>query len=88
MSNLKLEIISREGIIFNGDCHMAVIPSTLGDIGFMHGHEAIVALLREGEITVFDDKQNVVKQISVTGGYAKMDGAERLSVLVNEHAAS
>ena len=83
MSNLKLEIISPEGVIFNGNCHKAVIPSTLGDIGFMHGHEAVVALIREGQITVFDDKQNIVKQLDVVGGYAEMDGYEKLSVLVD-----
>jgi len=83
MSNLKLEIISPEGVIFNGNCYMAVIPSTLGDIGFMHGHEAVVALIREGQITVFDDKQNIVKQLDVVGGYAEMDGYENLSVLVD-----
>jgi len=83
MSNLKLEIISPEGVIFNGNCHIAVIPSTLGDIGFMYGHEAVVALIREGQITVFDDKQNILKQIDVVGGYVEMNGAEKLSVLVD-----
>ncbi len=86
MSNLKLEIISPEGIIFNGDCHMAVVPSTLGDIGFMDGHEAVIALIREGQITVFDEKQNIVKQVAVAGGYAEINDSGKLLVLIEESA--
>lgn len=88
MSNLKLEIISPEGIIFNGDCHMAVIPSALGDIGFMHGHEMVIVLLREGQITVFDEQQNVVKQLVATGGSAEMTNSGKLLVLVDGYIQS
>lgn len=83
MSNLKLEIISPEGVIFEGDCKMAVVPLTLGDIGFMHGHESVIALLREGEITVFDAKDNLLKKVEVKGGgYAEMECPKKLSILV------
>ena len=46
MPSLSLEIISPSGIIFKGDCHMAVIPSVSGEIGVMHGHEAAIASLQ------------------------------------------
>lgn len=83
MSALNLEIISVQGIIFKGDCNMAVVPSSAGDIGVMYGHEAIIAKLREGQITVYDDKQNILKQIEVKGGYAEMQGANTLMVLLD-----
>lgn len=83
MSNLKLEIISAEGVIFRGECFMAVVPSTLGDIGFMQDHEVVITLLREGQITIFDDQQNVIKQISITGGSAEIDDSGKLLVLVD-----
>ncbi len=82
MANLNLEIISVHGVVFKGECSMAVVPSVEGDIGVMYGHESLIAKLREGQITVFDDKQSIVKQIDVAGGYAEMHGAEKLSVLV------
>lgn len=81
--NLKLEIISPEGIIFNGECHMAVVPSVLGDIGFMYNHEMVISLLREGEIKIFDDKNEVIKSLSVTSGAAEMQENGKLLVLVN-----
>lgn len=83
MANLNLEIISVQGIVLKCECSMAVVPSVEGDLGIMFGHESIIAKLREGQITVYDDKQNIVKQIDVKGGYAEMHGAETLSVLVD-----
>jgi F-type H+-transporting ATPase subunit epsilon len=83
MSNLNLEIISVTGVVFKGQCNMAVVPSVEGDIGVMFGHESLIAKLREGQITIYDDKQNIVKQIDVKGGFAEMHAAETLSVLVD-----
>lgn len=83
MANLNLEIISIHGVVFEGECNMAVVPSVEGDIGVMYGHESLIAKLREGQIMIFDDKQNVVKEIAVKGGLAEMHGAETLSVLVD-----
>lgn len=84
MSNLKLEIISPEGVIFSGECHLAVAPSVSGDIGFMHGHEAVLALLKEGQITLFDEKQNIIKQIDAVSGSAAIDDSGKLLILVDE----
>ncbi len=81
--NLNLEIISVQGIVFKGQCHMAVVPSVEGDLGVMYGHESVIAKLREGQITLYDDKQIITKQIDVKGGLAEMHGAEKLSVLVD-----
>ena len=85
MADLKLEIVSPTGIIFKGTCSMAVVPSEAGDIGVMHGHEAVIAALRSGEkIAIYDDKQNLVKSIEVTsGGFAEMQGLDRLLVLID-----
>lgn len=81
MSNLKLEIISPAGVVFKGECSMAVIPSMNGEIGVMQGHEAFISALREGQIVVYDDKQNIVKSFEVVSGFAEMQSAEKLLVL-------
>lgn len=87
MSNLlELEIISPQGTLFKGSCHLAVVPSVSGDIGVMVGHESFTASLREGKITIYDEKQNIVKEIAISasGGFAQIDDDEKkLSVLVN-----
>ena len=83
MANLNLEIISVQGVILKCQCDMVVVPSVEGEIGVMYGHESIIAKLKEGQISVYDDKQNIIKQIEITSGYAEMHGAEKLSVLVD-----
>lgn len=81
--NLQLEIISPEGIIFNGECHIAVAPSVAGDIGFMHGHESVIALLREGVVSVYNEKNELVKVVDVKRGSVEMKEGEKLLVLVD-----
>jgi F-type H+-transporting ATPase subunit epsilon len=83
MADLNLEIIAPTGVIFKGSCHMAVVPSVDGEIGVMYGHETIVAMLKAGQISVYDNKQNVVKTFAVESGFAEMQGAEKLLVLVD-----
>ena len=83
MANLKLEIISREGILFNGECHMAVVPSVLGDIGFMFGHEIVIASLREGSILIYSEKDTLIKSFAVVSGFVKMQDQEKLLVLID-----
>lgn len=88
MSNLAIEIISPEGTIFSGNCHMAVVPSVSGDIGFMFGHEAVIALLREGQISLFDSAQNIIKQVNIVSGSAEIEDSGKLLVLVDNISQS
>ena len=85
MANLDLEIISPNGTLFEGPCSQAVIPSQDGDIGFMHGHEMVVAMLKEeSKIEIFDKKQDLIKTIEVaSGGFAEMQSESKLLVLVD-----
>lgn len=72
MSALNLEIISAKGPVFNGQCHLAIVPSVDGEIGFMSDHEAVMARLRKGQIIVQDEKHNTITEIEVDSGYAEM----------------
>lgn len=83
MTALNLEIISAKGVIFKGECHMATVPSVDGEIGVMQAHEAVIAKLREGQITIHDDKENIIKQIEVSGGYAEVCDGNKLIVLLD-----
>ena len=83
MADLKIEIISIEGPIFKGSCTIAVVPAISGDLGIMYGHEAIISNLRDGEIQLYDDSQNIFKTVIIKGGFAEMQGEEKLLILVN-----
>lgn len=84
MSDLKVEIISAEGLLFKGNCNMAVVPSSSGDIGFMAGHETVLSSLREGEIMIYDLNQAIIKSIKIVSGFAEMQGSDHLSILVDQ----
>ena len=80
---LKIEIISPAGVIFEGLCHLATLPSAAGEIGVMQDHEAFVSALHEGKIMVYNDKQEVLKEVAVGSGFAEIHDGQKLVVLVN-----
>jgi F-type H+-transporting ATPase subunit epsilon len=69
---LSVEVISPSGYLFNGTCHMVVIPATNGEMGIMEGHEALITSLKEGKISLYDDKQNIVNQFEVSAGFVEV----------------
>ncbi len=83
MSNLNLEILSPAGVLFKGECHLAVVPAIAGDIGFMQGHELLIAALQEGQVEIFDDKQNLIQAFPVTTGFAEMKDEDNLLILID-----
>jgi F-type H+-transporting ATPase subunit epsilon len=82
MANLNLEIISPAGVLFKGTCYMAVIPSVEGEMGVMNNHEAVIANLQTGVISIFDEKQNLIKSFEVESGFAE-SSVEKLLILLD-----
>jgi F-type H+-transporting ATPase subunit epsilon len=81
-TELQVEIISPEGYLFNGHCHLVTIPSVEGEMGLMADHEAVLISLKEGKVAIFDNHQNILKEFSVKSGFAEMFN-NRLLVLVD-----
>ncbi len=80
---LNVEIISPAGVIFHGECLMAVVPSITGEIGVMQGHEAFIATLAQGTVKIYNDRQEITKEIEVTGGFAEISDDKKLVVLLD-----
>lgn len=83
MANFNLEIISPTGIIFKGECHLAVVPSVSGDIGVMYDHEPVIANLREGKVSIYDSKETLIKEFEVKTGVAEVQDPGKLLVLID-----
>ena len=83
MSDLKVEITSPNGELFNGNCNLAVVPSTLGDLGVMVDHEVVVASLKEGQILLYDEREQLIKSFDVKGGFAEVQSGGKLLILVD-----
>lgn len=83
MSKLNLEVISKTGVEFSGECTQVVVPCVEGEIGFMFGHEIVVAILRDGRLRILGDNDKVIEEIDVKGGYVEMKSEDQLIVLVD-----
>ena len=81
-TELKIEIISPEGVLFEGTGHQVTIPSSSGEMGILAEHEAVISRLSEGVVKVLNAKDKVLKEVSISGGFAEMFG-NRLLVLVD-----
>ncbi len=81
-SKLKVEIISPKGVIFDDNCHLAVIPGNLGDIGVMNNHELVLTSLRKGEIKIYDKSEKLINSFEINSGFAQNE-KEKLLVLVD-----
>ncbi|MCE3255813.1 MAG: synthase subunit epsilon [Rickettsiaceae bacterium] len=80
--DLLVEIISPVGYLLNENCHLVTIPAANGEMGVMANHEAVLTSLTEGKIAVLDDKNNILKEFPVKGGFAKTSG-NKLIILVD-----
>jgi F-type H+-transporting ATPase subunit epsilon len=79
---LQVEIISPNGFLFDGNCHLVTMPCVNGDMGIMFDHQAILSSLREGKVTIFDNQQNILQEFFVKSGFAEMFN-NKLLILVD-----
>jgi len=70
--NTKIDcsVLTPDGVIFEGEVDIAVVPSYDGEIGFMYNHAPLVAELAIGEVR-FRTGENL-KYLVVDGGFVEM----------------
>ncbi|MBP3222986.1 MAG: F0F1 ATP synthase subunit epsilon [Actinomycetaceae bacterium] len=68
---LQVDIVSRKGEVWSGESKSVVFPSLEGDVGILPGHTPMMALLREGNVSVkaVDGEQ----KFHVTDGFVTVD---------------
>ncbi|MFG6443767.1 F0F1 ATP synthase subunit epsilon [Microbacterium sp. P06] len=49
---LKVSLVSAEAELWTGEATLVVAKTVEGEIGFMTGHEPILAILAEGEVRI------------------------------------
>jgi len=72
MELLKLEIVTPDGVIFDGDVKEVNLPGAEGEFGVLAGHATLVSLLETGVIMYIraDGKEVAV---AINSGYVKVD---------------
>jgi len=80
MDTFKLEILTPNGEIFNGEAVSIVLPGEEGEFGVLAGHSSVTTLLEAGVVDVeLDD--NSVESILINWGVVQVD-EQKVIILV------
>lgn len=80
MDKLKLEILTPNGIIFNGEALSVTLPGEEGEFGVLANHASLSTLLEAGVIDI-EKEDKSVESILINWGVVNVD-EEKVIVLV------
>ncbi len=80
MSTIKLEIVTPNGVIYNGDVKVVTLCGKEGEFGVLPGHASLVSLLDAGIISA-TTKDNKNVEVAINSGYAKVSEERVLSIV-------
>ncbi|KZE88919.1 F0F1 ATP synthase subunit epsilon [Microbacterium sp. TNHR37B] len=70
---LTVTLVSAEEEVWHGEANLVVAKTVEGEIGFMTGHEPVLAILAEGQVRITQsDGTKVVA--SAQDGFVSMEG--------------
>jgi F-type H+-transporting ATPase subunit epsilon len=72
MELFKLEIITPNGVIFDGEVAQVTLPGIEGEFGVLARHATLVTLLETGVITI-QKKDGTNASVAINSGYVKVD---------------
>jgi F-type H+-transporting ATPase subunit epsilon len=70
MATLKLQILTPDSKIFEGDVDMVELPGAEGDMGVLPGHEALVSALNAGALVITQKGQT--QTLAIGEGFAEI----------------
>jgi len=80
MNTFKLEILTPNGEIFNGEAISVVLPGEEGEFGVLAGHASVTTLLEAGVVDV-EKEDKSIESILINWGVAQVD-EEKVIILV------
>ncbi|SFV71134.1 ATP synthase epsilon chain [hydrothermal vent metagenome] len=72
MELLKLEIVTPNGVIFDGQVKQVNLPGSEGEFGVLAGHAALVSLLDTGVIIIENEDKSEMA-VAINSGYVKVE---------------
>jgi F-type H+-transporting ATPase subunit epsilon len=72
MATLKLEIVTPDAKIFEGDVDSVQLPGVEGEMGILPQHEALVTELNAGEVVIVQNGKTEV--LAIGEGFAEITG--------------
>ncbi len=80
MSNMRLEIVTAEEVVYSEDIDILVAPGAGGELGVLPSHAPLLTTLNPGEIKVVRDSEETY--MFVSGGFLEVLG-NRVTILAN-----
>jgi F-type H+-transporting ATPase subunit epsilon len=72
MELMKLEIITPNGLIYDGDIKQVTLPGAEGEFGVLPSHASLVSVLNTGVITLIDGS-GAETSVAINSGYTKVE---------------
>ena len=85
MDKFKLEILTPNGVIYDGDALSVVLPGEEGEFGVLANHASLTTLLTSGVVDV-EKEDKSVEAIVINWGVVQVD-EEKVIILVEGAAA-
>ena len=79
MSELQVELVAADHLVWSGPATMVIARTPEGDIGILPGHEPILAVLVGGSVTIRTADGDV--EAAVHGGFFSVSDNNRVSIL-------
>jgi len=80
MELMKLEIITPNGVIYDGEVKQVNLPGSEGEFGVLAGHATLVSLLDAGVI-VIEKQDNKEIAVAINSGYVKVDEEKTVCIV-------
>ncbi|BDV30163.1 F0F1 ATP synthase subunit epsilon [Microbacterium terricola] len=79
---LKVSLVSADAEVWSGEASLVVAKTILGEIGFMPGHEPVLAILAEGQVRITETSGGKVIA-NAQDGFLSVEGDEVMIVAGN-----
>ncbi len=70
MTPFKLQIITPEKTVFDGEAEQVIVRTTVGDVGILKGHEPYCAALGIGQMRIMQNGE--IRRAATSGGIIKV----------------
>lgn len=81
MEEIRVSIVTPEGLIFDEEVKSATLPGEAGEFGVQYAHSDLISLLKSGVIEIIK-KDESKEYVAIDWGYAKVDG-KSVDILAN-----
>ena len=79
MTPFKLQIMTPEKTVFDGETEQIIVRTTVGDVGILNGHEPYCAAISIGQMRIMIDGE--FRRAATSGGIIKVS-KEKTTILV------